>query len=71
MKINKYCVAGILFIILAGVIFFTDSLTPYIRSVTYFILMGSTKEKDIIFFILIGIFLILSQLNINVKDMDK
>ncbi len=71
MKINKYCVAGILFIILAGVMFFTDSLTPYIRPVTYFILMGSTKGKDIIFFILIGIFLILSQLNINVKDSDK
>ena len=71
MKINKYCVAGILCIILAGVIFFTDFLTPYIRPVTFFILMGSSKGKDFIFFGLIGIFLILSQLDLDVKDNDK
>ena len=61
MKLNKTILVGALFILLAGVIFLTDILNPIIRPVTYLFLMGSSKGKDIIFFGLLGLFLILSQ----------
>lgn len=66
MKLNKTIIIGVIFIILAGVIFKTDILNPIIRPVTYQFLMGSSKGKDIMFFGLLGLFLILSQ----VIDMD-
>ncbi|MBZ9570337.1 hypothetical protein KQY27_02105 [Methanobrevibacter sp. TMH8] len=62
MKIDRYTGVGILFILLAIVIFFTDVLNPFIRPFTYLFLMGSSKGKDILFFTIFGIFLILSQL---------
>lgn len=62
MKINKTAVLGIIFILLSGVIFATDILNPIIRPITYLFLMGSSKGKDIMFFGLFGVFLILSQL---------
>ena len=62
MKINKTIIIGAIFILIAGVIFLTDMLNPIIRPVTYLFLMGSSKGKDIIFFGLLGFFLILSQL---------
>lgn len=68
MKINKTILIGAAFILLAGIIFFTDMLTPIIRPVTYLFLMGSSKGKDIIFFGLLGLFLISSQ--IIKKDID-
>ena len=68
MKVNKTILVGILFIVLAGIIFLTDILNPIIRPITYLFLMGSSKGKDIIFFGLLGLFLILSQL--IKKDID-
>lgn len=68
MKVNKTIVVGIIFIILAGIIFLTNSLNPIIRPVTYLFLMGSSKGKDIIFFGLLGLFLILSQ--VIKRDVD-
>ena len=68
MKVNKTILVGVIFIILAGVIFLTDALNPIIRPVTYLFLMGSSKGKDIIFFGLLGLFLISSQL--IKKDID-
>ena len=68
MKVNKTVVIGFLFILLAGAIFLTDVLNPIIRPVTYLFLMGSSKGKDIIFFGILGLFLIASQIikrNIN------
>ena len=62
MKVNKTIVIGIAFILLAGVIFLTDALNPIIRPVTYLFLMGSSKGKDIMFFGLLGLFIILPQL---------
>ena len=62
MKVNKTILVGILFIVLGCIIFLTDILNPIIRPVTYYFLMGSSKGKDIIFFGLLGLFLILSQL---------
>ena len=61
MKLNKTILVGFIFILLAGVIFATDILNPIIRPITYIFLMGSSKGKDIIFFGLLGLFMILSQ----------
>lgn len=68
MKINKTILLGLAFIVLAGIIFLTDILNPIVRPVTYLFLMGSSKGKDIIFFGLLGLFLILSQ--ISKKDIN-
>jgi len=62
MKIDRYIGLGIFFIIMAIIIFFTDVLNPFIRPLTQIVLMGSSKGKDIIFFFILGIILILSQL---------
>ena len=71
MKLNKIILAGIIFIFLSGIIFLTDILNPIIRPATYYFLMGSSKGKDILFFGLFGLFLILSQYStIFKKDID-
>lgn len=61
MKLNKTILIGIILIAFAGVIFITNIFNPIIRPITYLFLMGSSKGKDIIFFGLLGLFLILSQ----------
>jgi len=74
MKVNKTVLIGIIFILLGGVIFLSDFLNFIIRPVTYLFLMGSSKGKDILFFGLLGLFLILSQLidrEINVTKFLK
>ena len=68
MKLNKTIIIGFICIIFAGVIFLTDIFNPIIRPITYLFLMGSSKGKDIIFFGLLGLFLILSQ--VIEKDID-
>jgi hypothetical protein len=68
MKLNKTIIIGLVFILFAGVIFMTNIFNPVIRPVTHLFLMGSSKGKDIIFFGLLGLFLILSQ--IIEKDID-
>ncbi len=67
MKINKIILVGILLILFSILIFISDIFTPFIRPITYTFLMGSSKGKDILFFSLFGIFLILSQI-INLKN---
>lgn len=62
MKIDRYTGLGILLIFLAVLIFFTDALNPFIRPFTQLFLMGSSKGKDIMFFAIFGVFLILSQI---------
>lgn len=71
MRINKTILIGMIFILFAGLIFLTDAFTPIIRPITYLFLMGSSKGKDIIFFGLLGLFLILSQLIKKDVDMSK
>lgn len=61
MKVNKTLIVGVIFILIASVIFLTNILNPIIRPITYLFLMGSSKGKDIMLFGLIGLFLILSQ----------
>ncbi len=68
MKLNKTIIIGFIFIIFAGVIFITDIFNPIIRPITHTFLMGSSKGKDIIFFGLLGLFLILSK--VIKKDID-
>lgn len=62
MKINKTILVGILFIIIGGMLFITNALNPIIHPITHLFLMGSSKGKDIIFFAMMGFFLISSQL---------
>ena len=69
MKLNKTIIIGFLFILFAGMLFVTNIFNPIIRPITYLFLMGSSKGKDIIFFGLLGLFLILSQ--IIKKDIDR
>lgn len=61
MKLNKTFIIGLLFILFAGLIFITDIFNPIIRPITYTFLMGSSKGKDIMFFGLLGLFMILPQ----------
>ena len=68
MKVNKTVLLGVILIILSGIIFTSDILNPFIRPITYLFLMGSSKGKDIMFFGLFGLFLILSQA--TSKDID-
>ena len=68
MKLNKTIMIGLIFILFAGLIFITDIFNPIIRPITYLFLMGSSKGKDIMFFGLLGLFMILSQL--MKKDID-
>lgn len=70
MKINKIILSGVILILFGGLLFTTDMFTPFIRPITYIFLMGSSKGKDILFFILFGFLLIVSQLvkfKINTK----
>ena len=71
MKVNKTILIGFLFIFLAGAIFASDILNPILRPITQLFLMGSSKGKDIIFFGLLGLFLILSQVIDKEIDSDK
>ena len=71
MKINKTIIIGLIFIAFAGVLFITDAFNPIIRPVTYLFLMGSSKGKDIMFFGLLGLFLILSQFTRRNIDATK
>lgn len=71
MKVNKTIIIGLAFIILAGAIFVSDIFNPIIRPITYQFLMGSSKGKDIIFFGLLGVLLILSQVIDRDTDTTK
>ena len=68
MKLNKTIIIGLVFLLIAGAIFITDIFNPIIRPITYQFLMGSSKGKDIMFFGLLGLFMILPQ--IIDKDID-
>ena len=61
MKLNKTIIIGLIFILFSGVIFLTDIFNPIIRPITHLFLMGSSKGKDIMFFGLLGLFLIIPQ----------
>ncbi|KZX17415.1 hypothetical protein [Methanobrevibacter filiformis] len=65
MKISRYTIIGILFLIISILIFYSNNLDVFIRPVTQWILMGSSKGKDILFFALFGILIIFSQLLSN------
>lgn len=62
MKVNKTIIIGLISIVIGGIILTSDILNPIIRPVTHLFLMGSSKGKDILFFGLLGLFLIIPQL---------
>lgn len=61
MKLNKTILIGLVFILFGGIIFVTDIFNPVIRPITHLFLMGSSKGKDIMFFGLLGFFMIIPQ----------
>lgn len=69
MKLNKTIIIGLIFILFGGIIFITDIFNPIIRPITQTFLMGSSKGKDIMFFGLLGLFLIIPQF--IKKDIDS
>ena len=68
MKLNRTIIVGLICILFGGIIFMTDIFNPIVRPITHIFLMGSSKGKDILFFGLLGIFLILPQ--VIKKDVD-
>ena len=64
-KINKYIPFGIILIIFGTLLFFLSGIDQFIRPFTQPVLMGSSKGKDILFFVLFGITIILSTLGDN------
>ena len=71
MKINYYRIFGLIMIIIGIVLFFPTPLEYIIRPITQPILMGSSKGKDILFFVLFGITLLLSTICDNDKIYSK
>ncbi len=66
-KIGKYVPFGIIMIIFGSLLFFLSGIDQFIRPFTQPILMGSSKGKDIMFFVLFGLTIILS----TIGDYDK
>lgn len=66
-KINKYIPFGIILIILGCSLYFLSGIDQFIRPFSQPILMGSSKGKDIMFFVIFGITIILSTLEDNEK----
>lgn len=72
MKINKIILVGIILIMISVVLFISDILNPIIHPITHIFLMGSSKGKDIIFFGMMGLLLISTQIFKNLKiNSDK
>ena len=66
-KINRYIPLGIILIILGSSLYFLSGIDQFIRPFTQPILMGSSKGKDILFFVVFGITIILSTIADNEK----
>ena len=64
-KINKYIPFGIILIIFGTLLFFLSGIDQFIRPFAQPILMGSSKGKDILFFVVFGITIILSTIGDN------
>ena len=70
MKIKKYIPFGIILIIFGTLLFFLSGIDQFIRPFSQPILMGSSKGKDIMFFVLFGMTIILSTIGDNCKIYD-
>ena len=69
-KIGKYVPFGIIMIIFGSLLFFLSGIDQFIRPFTQPILMGSSKGKDIMFFVLFGLTIILSTIGDYEKAYD-
>ena len=69
-KIGKYIPFGIIMIIFGSLLFFLSGIDQFIRPFTQPILMGSSKGKDIMFFVLFGLTIILSTIGDYEKAYD-
>ena len=70
IKIGKYVPFGIIMIIFGSLLFFLSGIDQFIRPFTQPILMGSSKGKDIMFFVLFGLTIILSTIGDYEKAYD-
>ena len=64
-RISKYVPFGMILIILGISLYFFSGIDQFIRPFTQPILMGSSKGKDILFFVLFGMTILLSSLGDN------
>ena len=64
-KIKRYIPFGIFLIIIGILLFFLSGIDQFIRPFTQPILMGSSKGKDILFFVVFGITILLSTIGDN------
>ena len=71
MKLSKSSLIGIILIILAILLFFSTFLDNFIRPFTQIFLMGSSKGKDILFFGIFGLFLLLNEILENNKSKEN
>lgn len=65
IKLNLSQKIGVILIIISLLLAFTDIISIPIRFLTQPLLMGSSKGKDIIFFLIVGLFLLFSELEDN------
>ena len=70
-KINRYVPFGIILIVLGVSLYFLSGIDQFIRPFTQPVLMGSSKGKDILFFVLFGITIILSSLGDNERICNR
>ena len=70
-KIGKYVPFGIIMIIFGSLLFFLSGIDQFIRPFTQPTLMGSSKGKDIMFFVLFGLTIILSTITQEVIIIDR
>lgn len=61
MEKDNYYLAGLILIIFGALIYFTSFLDLIIRPLFQPLLMGSSKGKDVLYFVIFGIFLICSR----------
>ena len=67
VKINKLAFLGLIFIIFGMCIFAFQGIDQFVRPFTQPILMGSSKGKDVMFFVLMGFTMILATIFDNEK----
>ena len=70
-KINRYVPFGIILIVLGVSLYFLSGIDQFIRPFTQPVLMGSSKGKDILFFVLFGITIILSSIGDNERICNR
>ena len=70
VKSNKLALLGLIFILFGMSIFVFQGIDQFVRPFTQPVLMGSSKGKDVLFFVLMGFTMMLATLFENKKISD-